>query len=50
MTIAASEKSELHVSTVYLNEAGYIVYNGTMSFDEIMKQHEEQTFAMEDFV
>lgn len=32
------------------NEAGYIVYNGTMSFDEIMEQHEEQTFAMEDFV
>lgn len=32
------------------DEAGYIVYNGTMNFDEIMKQRDEQTIAMEDFV
>lgn len=32
------------------DEAGYIVYNGTMSFDEIIERHEEQTFEMEDFV
>lgn len=32
------------------NESGYVVYNGTMSFDEIMKQHEEQTFEMQDFM
>lgn len=32
------------------DESGYIVYNGTMSFDEIMKQRNDQSFEMEDFV
>lgn len=32
------------------NEFGYVVYNGTMSFDEIMERHEGQAFSMENFV